>query len=114
MTPIVVIKLISGEQLIGFMVEETKTGITIENPISIKVINVPTSNGIVEKTVTGPFCNMTDETLFDFEWEHIIFVKPVHPAIIPLYLEIIAAETDIDNDDENIENHMVVDKKILH
>lgn len=118
MSEIVVVKLVSGEQLMGFLNEETKSGISIENPISIKVINVPTSKGIVEKTVTGPFCNMTDDTLFDFEWNHIMFVKPLHPAIVPLYLEIVDAENDIDSTediDESIEDHMFnTDKKILH
>lgn len=118
MNPIVVVKLVSGEQLMGFLIEETKTGIFIEEPVSIKVINLPTSNGIVEKTVTGPFCNMTDDTFFEFGWEHIMFVKPLHPAIVPLYLEIVDAENTIDSNDENesLENSIIVqsDKKILH
>lgn len=115
--PVVVVKLVSGEQLMGFLLDEGKDGIVIEMPIAIRNINITTDKGIIEKTVTSPFCNITDETVFEFEWEHIIFVKSLHPALVTLYLDIVSDEEDGENDlnDEDLMNIDTTDaKKTLH
>lgn len=92
----VVVKLMNGETFIAVNIESTTTHATFENPISIRVVVVPGQGGVVEKTITSPYCSLTDETVFSFRHEHILFVKPVQATVREYYLNLVATPDGVD------------------
>lgn len=85
----IVVKLINGDLFMAKMLNEGQDFILVEDPISVRTIPVTTDGGSIEKTVTNPYCTMTQEREFSFERSHVVFVKPLHPTVVGYYLKLV-------------------------
>ena len=83
---------------------ESSESVVIEDPVMIKNVQVSTEAGVVEKTVTFPYCPMTADTHYTFARSHIVFMKALHPNVTKLYKKMVKAfehdTSDIDDPDE--------------
>ena len=120
----VVIKLTNGDTVMGALVSETETHIHMQDLVSIKTVVVQGQGGVIEKTITAPFCSLTEEKKFTFNRDHVMFIKPLHPALQPLYWKIVDSFDDEpelgfkDPEPEEDELHdtfvIIPDTKVLH
>ena len=85
----IIVKLINGDLFMAKMINEGQDYILVGDPISVRTIPVTTDGGSIEKTVTNPYCSMTQETEFSFERSHIVFVKPLHPTVASYYIKLV-------------------------
>ena len=95
----VVLKLVTGEQLIGTLVNETDDGIVVLDPISVRMI--PTVGGsLSEQAVTSLYCQFSDDKVFTFDYKNVIYCKDLSSKIVPYYKRLVR-----EFNDENRETH---------
>ena len=94
MNDFVVIKLINGEMVMATLANETDDYVLIENPVGIKVIQVNTPMGIIEKTATSPFCSLSDDHEFNIDKRQILYKCNLHSSLIPVYLSLVNSFSD--------------------
>jgi len=83
----IVLKLSTGEQLMGILEQEDATHIQILDPMIIRTI--PIINEGREHVTAHPYCQFTADNLFDIEKRNVIFIKPLLTTMIPHYLRIV-------------------------
>ena len=95
----VVLKLITGEQLLATLLNETEDGIVILDPISVRMI--PTVGGTLsEQAVTSLYCQFSDEKMFTFDYKNVIYIKELSSKIVPYYKKLVR-----EFNDENRQTH---------
>jgi hypothetical protein len=83
----IVLKLSTGEQLMGILEQEDATHIQILDPMLIRTI--PIVNEGREHVTAHPYCQFTGDNVFDIEKRNVIFIKPLLATMIPHYLRIV-------------------------
>jgi hypothetical protein len=83
----VFLKLYNGEQVMGEKVFENNELITVESPFLIRLIPRLEPQGLVEQITSGPYCQFTEEKTFSFLKKDLLFSKPLHSFMIPVYLK---------------------------
>jgi len=81
----VVIKLISGEELIGTLVKEDDYDIKIQFPMMVKKVNRLLGDMPVESIVLGTYSHFCADDEFTFNKQHIIVLKEMDPRYIEEY-----------------------------
>ena len=112
----VVLKLITGEQILATLLKDTENGIVISNPIQIRTMPIMTKGEYNEQTLTNKFCQYTDETEFTFNQRNVIYCKPLHSSMIDHYNKLVLAfgeerpaisSLDLDSpEDTRLDNHV--------
>lgn len=103
----VVVKLITGEQIIATLHYRGKSSITVKDAMLMKHIPMLNKNGdMTERVMTSKFCYYADDEMFDFDNSQILFVKPLKQSLVSHYLELIDdfAEDDKFKHDSEVEN----------
>lgn len=91
----VIVKLTNGDLFMATYIRETDKHVVFENPVTIKVVAIPGQGGVVEKTITAPFCSLTEEKEFSFRHDHVLYMKLLHTNIKSYYFKLIEAfQTD--------------------
>ena len=83
----VVVKLISGEQILATLEAEDAQFVNLELPIVIRTIINPEMDR--ESVSAAPFCAFSDSTNFVIEKSHILFIKRLHQTFVPHYKKFI-------------------------
>ena len=83
----VVFKLTTGEQIMGVLEDEDETHMQIVSPMIIKNIPVPSEGR--EHIMAHPYCQFTDDNVFDIDKRNVIFIKPLKEIMIPHYKKIV-------------------------
>lgn len=83
----IVIKLNTGEQIMGILEQEDATHIQILDPMVIRTIPIIAEGR--EHVTAHPYCQFTSDNVFDIEKKNIIFMKPLLRNMIPHYLRIV-------------------------
>jgi len=90
----ILVKLISGEQVMAILEQETGTDIDIVFPMLIRLFPQFDDTGSREHVTATPFSHFADDTHLTINKSSIIFVKNLNPAMIPHYLRLVAQEND--------------------
>lgn len=85
MTEFVVIKLVTGEQLLASIDHEFDDAIVISFPILLKSVPLVKNGMIFEKIATAEFCSFTDDKEFNIYRKDIVFVKPMSKTVAIMY-----------------------------
>lgn len=85
----VVMKLITGEQIIAVKRAETKDYVTIEYPMLIKGYAFQNGKEIGEHVTASPYCKFTEDKVFTFDKQHVVFSKKMHSYAIPFYVGLV-------------------------
>lgn len=83
----VVLKLSTGEQIMGVLEKEDATHLQIISPMIIRSIPVPQEGK--EHITAHPYCQFTDDNVFDIEKRNVIYIKPLKEIMIPHYKKIV-------------------------
>ena len=83
----VVLKLSTGEQIMGVLEDETETHMQIISPMIIRSIPVPQEGR--EHITAHPYCQFTDDNVFDIDKKNVIYIKPLKDIMIPHYKKIV-------------------------
>lgn len=101
----VVIKLVSGEQVMATLVNEDEYTIEIKNALQIKLRVVSDEHRQFESISVVPFCQFTDDPNFVLDKSIIIYVKELSESLVSKYEDLIESEfkvnvgapTDVDD-----------------
>lgn len=91
----VVVKLVSGEQIMATLVNEDEYTIEIKNALQIKLRLVSDGDRQLESISVVPFCQFTDDPNFVLDKSIIIYVKELSENLVPKYEDLIEAEFQI-------------------
>lgn len=95
----VVLKLITGEQLLATLLNETDDGVVVLDPITVRMI--PTVGGsLSEQAVTSMYCQFSDDKSFVFDYKNVIYMKELSSKIVPYYKKLVR-----EFNDENRQTH---------
>jgi len=81
----VVIKLISGEELLGTLVKEDDYDIKIQFPMVVKHVSRIMSGYPVESIVLGTYSHFCADDEFVFHKQHIVVLKDMDPRYVDEY-----------------------------
>lgn len=85
----VILKLVSGEQVMATMTGETAESVAIEYPMVIRLIPFVQEGKAHEHVTAAPFCQFSDDKQFTISRTNIIFIKKMHQMIIPHYSRLV-------------------------
>lgn len=83
----VVLKLVSGEQVMAVLRSEDEMFIEIESPMCIRTIPVIETHK--EHITAHPLCQFSDDVSYVLDKKDVMFVKKMHHIFIPHYLRIV-------------------------
>lgn len=75
----IVMKLITGEEIISHLVHEDDYEIRVLFPMLTRLVNTMTSNGVKENIVLSPYTYFSADDEFTFQRQHLIFLKDLDP-----------------------------------
>jgi len=81
----VVLKLVTGEQLLAEVLYEFEDSIVINFPILLKTVPLVKDGIVYERVATAEYCSFTDDKEFNIHRKDIVFVKPMSKSIELLY-----------------------------
>ena len=109
------IKFAAGDTIVGELVEETESEISLGGVMIISVVSILASSSLV----VSPYCKFTEGGVFSFNKNHILFVKRLHPKIIPNYIRLaermelnympIKNDSELMPDDDDLEMNEYLD-----
>jgi hypothetical protein len=86
----VIIKLVSGEQLMGVCTEETDKDITVMFPMALRQYPIQREDGTIGEQVTGgPFCAFASDRTFTIPKASVMINKPLHELLVPFYVRMV-------------------------
>jgi hypothetical protein len=104
----VVLKLVTGEQIMAVKRAESNNSITIEFPMLIKSYPFMNNGEMSEHVTASPYCKFSEDKIFEFRKTDIVFEKKVHKYAIPFYVKLVNEYEGIiegeENDNETIED----------
>jgi len=83
----VILKLVSGEQVMAVLRSEDEMFIEVESPMCIRTI--PVLETQKEHITAHPLCQFTDDINYVLDKKDVMFVKKMHHIFIPHYLRIV-------------------------
>lgn len=81
----VIIKLVSGEQLMATLTDEDGSTLYIDYPMIIRMVPFVQGGRAQEHVTAAPLCQFSDDKHFSIPKNTVIFVKKLHQMIIPHY-----------------------------
>ena len=81
----VVIKLVTGEQVMATVVSESDTYVELYSPITIKNIPVVQNEIMAERVTAQPFNPYSEDTTYKIAHYNIIYIKPLHDIFVLHY-----------------------------
>jgi hypothetical protein len=90
----VVIKLVSGEQVMAILEEETEDEIDIVFPMLIRLFPVVDGAKSHEHVTATPYSQFADDAHLTIRKDSIIFIKNLNHVMIPHYLKLMEQEND--------------------
>lgn len=97
----VVVKLLNGDMFMAYHLNTTSDTLLVVDPIAIKSVQISTEGGVVEKTLTQPFCSLTLEREYAFDMRQVIYVKPLNPKIASYFDKLIKAFNEERSEDDD-------------
>ena len=85
----VCVKLTSGENLLAMLVSEDETYVELMYPMSIKSIPIMINNRTLERLVSSPFCQFTDDKIFTLPKTSIMFIKMLSDTFASHYSNLV-------------------------
>lgn len=94
----VVVKLVNGEVFMATVLGDTPDSLIVQDPVAVRQITVTAPGGVIERTVTNPFCTITDAREYSFDRRHILFVQPLSEKVSKYYSQLI---NEISSDEQD-------------
>ena len=86
----VILKLVSGEQVMATLTNEDEIFIELDKPMVIKMIPFIERGKAHEHVTAVPLCQFASDTNFKILKRNVMFVKKLHKVLIPHYNRIVS------------------------
>lgn len=90
MSNYVVVKLVSGEQLMADLSSENDSTMNLLNPMLIRTRELEDGESIT----AIPYCQFSSDKVFNILKTHILYTKQMHEIFIPHYVRIVKEHED--------------------
>lgn len=84
----VIIKLVSGEQVMAVLEKETDDNIQISSPLLLRLFPVLGADAGQEHVTATPYCKFAEDSNLTLNKRNILFVKNLHSLLIPHYIRL--------------------------
>lgn len=91
----VIVKLVSGEQVMATLVNEDEYTVEIKNALLIRLKLVSDGERQYESIAVVPFCQFTDDPNFILDKSIIVYVKELSEALVGKYQDLVESEFKI-------------------
>ncbi len=91
----VVVKLVSGEEVMAMLENEDESYIELYNPITIRTIPIIEEGR--EHVLTTPLCQFTEDESFVISKKHVLYIKQLKAAMIPHYHKVLQSYAKAEN-----------------
>jgi hypothetical protein len=85
----VIVKLVSGEQVMATLTNEDATTVELQYPMVIRMIPFVEGHRAHEHVTAAPLCQFSDDKTYRIPKTNIMFVKKLHEVLIPHYNRIV-------------------------
>jgi hypothetical protein len=89
----VILKLVSGEQVMAVLRSEDEMFIEIESPMCIRTI--PILHAQKEHITAHPLCQFSSDVNYTLDKKDVMFIKKMHHIFIPHYMRIVKEHEQI-------------------
>jgi len=89
---VVVIKLVSGENVMATLTNEDENYVELNHPMVIKTIPFIDRGRAQEHVTASPLCQFSDDTNYTIPKSSIMFVKKLHDVMIPHYTRLVSEQ----------------------
>ena len=89
----VIVKFVSGEQVMSILESEDETYIELKSPMVIR--SIPVFEERKEHITAHPFCQFSDDTFFVIDKKNVMFIKKLHDLFVPHYKRIVEEHEDM-------------------
>lgn len=90
----IVMRLTTGEQVMATLDAEDHTHLHISHPLIVKMTPSIQEGRMIEHVTAQPFCQFSADKYYDIPKSIIVFVKPLHEALIAHYMRIVESYED--------------------
>lgn len=91
MSDYVVLKLCTGEELLGELLNDAVDGISVLNPIEVRSIPQWNKGELQEHVVSKLYCKFSDDHRFTFNNKDVVYCKDLTPSTIRYYKKLVFA-----------------------
>ena len=89
----VIVKFVSGEQVMCALQEEDELYVELLHPMIVKTIpNLQTGR---EHITAAPFCQFSRDDSYLIEKKNVMFIKSMHSTFVPHYMRIVEEHAEI-------------------
>jgi len=89
----VIVKLLSGEQVMAVLQKETDEAIELLNPMLIRLFAV--AGDLNNEHVTAvPYCKFADDNIITLHKRNVLFMKNLHFLLIPHFTRLVNLQSD--------------------
>ena len=81
----VVLKLISGEEIVAAVVDETSDEITVMMPMVVRYVPKMMGVKVVESVLLAPYSQFVDDDVYTFDKHNLLYLKNMDQRFIPNY-----------------------------
>lgn len=85
MDRIIVLKLISGEEIVATFIEESEYEVSVMFPMMVKYMPKITEGRVVEAITLAPYSHFASDDIFTFVKSHIMFCKELNNNYYNVY-----------------------------
>lgn len=85
----VIVKLVSGEQVMATLTDEDETYVELHQPMVIRMVPFINNGKAHEHVTAAPLCQFSDDSYFRIPRSSIMFVKKLHEVLVPHYTRIV-------------------------
>ena len=85
----VIVKLVSGEQVMATLTNEDATTVELQYPMVIRMIPFIDGERAHEHVTAAPLCQFSEDKTYRIPKTNIMFVKKLHEVLIPHYNRIV-------------------------
>jgi hypothetical protein len=89
----VILKLVSGEQVMAVLRSEDEMFVEIESPMCIRTFPILETGK--EHITAHPLCQFTDDVNYVLDKKDVMYVKKMHHIFIPHYLRIVKEHEEL-------------------
>lgn len=92
MNKYVVLKLVTGEELLATLENKPSETVVISNPMLIRVFHTEDEDGnLVPSVSANPWCEYSATKKYTISFNHIIIMEDLHSALLDHYLNLVKA-----------------------
>lgn len=84
----VIIKLVSGEQVMAVLENETDENIHISSPLLLRLFPVLGAEQGQEHVTATPYCKFAEDSNLTLNKRNILFIKKLHHQLVPHYMRL--------------------------